>query len=108
MFWTALKRGYLIIPLSERLLRGLGYIAYRKTRVARENKTETHTHKLFSFYVTEKMKALQTPSSDLKLPDRALVIVLPQVLHGWTNEEGETDRSFVYDLTPMHTPHVIQ
>jgi hypothetical protein len=107
MFWKSLKQGYLVVPLPERVLKGLGRIAHRKTRVASGKKTETHTHKLFSFYIAEKMKALQTPSGDLELPDRALVVVLPQVLHGWTNEKGETDRSFVYDLTPMHAPHAI-
>lgn len=102
-----LKKGYLILPLSERALALLGRVAHRKTQIKTGAKTETHTHRLFSFYIVENMEALQTPDGNLELPERALVVVLPKVLHGWTNQAGHTDRSYVYDLTPMHPPHVV-
>jgi hypothetical protein len=103
----ALRKGYLIVPLAAWMLRFLGIIAYRKTQLAIGKKTETHKHFLFSFYIVENMKCLQTPRGELLLPPRALVIVMPFITHGWSNRVGETQESYVYDLTPMHGPHVI-
>lgn len=108
MFWTALKKGYLIISLSERALKWIGGAAHRKTKITLGSKTETHRHSLFSFYTVENMEALQTAEGKLDLPSRALVIVLPAILHGWSNENGETDESYVYDLTPAHPPHIVR
>lgn len=105
--WAALKQGYVVIPLSVQMLRLLGRIAYRKTRLPVGRKTETHRHTLFSFYIVENMDSLQTPRGLLPLPPRALVIVMPFIMHGWSNRTGQTQDSYVYDLTPMHGLHVI-
>jgi len=107
MFWKSLKLGYLVIPLAPKALAFLGRIAHRKTQIASGSKTETHFHKLFSFYIVEQMECLQTPRGLLSLPPRALVIVLPFINHGWANLTGNTDESYVYDLTPMHGPHEV-
>ena len=104
---VALRKGYLIIPLAPWALRVLGRIAHRKTQLPVGKKTETHKHWLFSFYIVENMESLQTPHGDLPLPLRALVIVMPFITHGWSNRPGRIQQSFVYDLTPLHGPHVI-
>jgi hypothetical protein len=104
-FFHYLRRGYLLIPLGRTLMSVLDRVAYRKTRLLPGQKTETHRHRWFSFYVVEKMKALQTTGDDLPLPKRAMVIVLPFVLHGWTNQAGTERDTFVYDLSPLHGPH---
>ncbi len=105
---SALRKGYLIIPLAPLVLRFLGRIAHRKTQLAVGKKTETHKHRLFSFYIVENMESLQTPYGELSLPPRALVIVMPFITHGWSNRTGQRQDSYVYDLTPMHGPHVLQ
>ncbi|MEM1330045.1 MAG: hypothetical protein AAGG07_05755 [Planctomycetota bacterium] len=107
MSFSALLRGYLIIPLSERMMNRAAWIAHRKTRVAIGKETSTHHHRLFSFYFADGMKALRTPRGDLPLPPRALVVVFPFVSHGWTNRGGATDESYVHDLTPLHRPHAV-
>ena len=107
MFLKNLFRGYCIIPLPQATLQILSRAAHRKTRISISKKTETHTHKLFSFYMVENMNILQTPNGEVQLPQRALVIVLPFALHGWSNESGHTEDCFVYDLSPFHKPHVI-
>lgn len=104
---SALRKGYLIIPLALTVLRFLGWIAHRKTQLPIGKKTETHKHRLFSFYIVENMESLQTPHGELPLPRRALVIVMPFITHGWSNRSGQTQDSYVYDLTPMHGPHMI-
>lgn len=106
-FLFALQRGYLILPFSRQILNVLGSIAFRKTQLPVGKKTETHKHRLFSFYIVENMECLQTPHGELALPPRALVIVMPLITHGWSNRTGLTQDSYVYDLTPMHGPHVI-
>ena len=103
-----IKRGYLVIPLNKRVLSLLGWIAHRKTQLPIGTKTETHKHRLFSFYIIENMESLQTPHGELPLPPRALVIVMPFITHGWSNRTGQKQDSYVYDLTPMHGPHVVQ
>jgi len=99
--------GYLIIPVATWVLRVLGMIAHRKTQLSIGKKTETHKHRWFSFYIVENMDSLQTPRGDLPLPPRALVIVMPFIMHGWSNRTGQAQDSHVYDLTAMHGPHVI-
>lgn len=107
MNWNNLKQGYIIVLLSASALSVLGRIAHRKTRMPFGKKTETHKHRWFSFYIVENMDSLETPRGDLRLPRRALVIVMPFIVHGWSNCAGQTQDSYVYDLTPMHRPHVI-
>jgi len=107
-FIFALKRGYVILPLPKLTLDILGSVAFRKTRLPIGKSTETHKHRLFSFYIVENMECLQTPRGELPLPPRALVIVLPLITHGWSNRTGQWQDSYVYDLTPMHGPHVLQ
>jgi hypothetical protein len=104
---SGLRKGYLIIPLAPWVLRFLGRIAHRKTQLPIGKKTETHKHRLFSFYIVENLESLQTPRGELPLPPRALVIVMPFITHGWSNRSGRTEDSYVYDLTPMHGPHTI-
>jgi hypothetical protein len=104
-FMQNLRKGYCIIPLSAGLLRLLGMVSFRKTRISIGKKTETHKHQFFSFYIVANMDKLQTPNGDLPLPERAMVIVFPFVTHGWTNQTGITNESFVFDLTPLHGPH---
>ena len=104
---SALRKGYLIIPLAPWALRFLGRIAHRKTQLPVGKETDTHKHRLFSFYIVENMECLQTPHGEMPLPPRALVIVMPFITHGWSNRTGQTQGSYVYDLTPMHGPHVI-
>jgi hypothetical protein len=106
-FLQNLRRGYCIIPLTIFLLTLLSAISFRTTRIAIGRKTDTHTHLFFSFYIVSNMEKLQTPTGDLALPTHALVIVLPFILHGWSNLLGKTSNSFVYDLTPLHGPHHI-
>jgi hypothetical protein len=108
MYWNNLKKGYLTIPIATWMLSFLGRIAHRKTQLPIGKKTETHKHRLFSFYIVENMECLQTRYGNLPLPPRALVIVMPLITHGWSNCAGKTQDSYVYDLTPMHGPHVIQ
>jgi hypothetical protein len=103
----AIQKGYLIISLAPWALHFLGKIAHRKTQLPIGRKTETHKHRLFSFYLVENIKLLQTPFGELPLPPRALVIVMPFITHGWSNRSGRTHESYVYDLTPMHGPHMI-
>lgn len=105
--FAALRLGYLIIPLAPWAMRLLGRIAHRKTQLPIGKKTDTHKHRLFSFYFVENMASLQTPYGDLPLPPRALVIVMPFIMHGWSNFAGQTQHSYVYDLTPLHGPHEI-
>tara|TARA_R110002096_G_scaffold199379_3_gene383296 strand:- start:770 stop:1105 length:336 start_codon:yes stop_codon:yes gene_type:complete len=104
---NALRKGYLIIPLAPLALRFFDRIAHRKTQLPIGKKTDTHKHRLFSFYIVENMACLQTPYGELPLPRRALVVVMPFITHGWSNHSGQTEGSFVYDLTPMHGPHHI-
>lgn len=104
---NALRKGYLIIALAPGALSFLGKIAHRKTPLPIGKKTETHKHRFFSFYIVENMESLQTPHGELALPPHALVIVMPFIMHGWSNRMGRTQDSYVYDLTPMHGPHVI-
>ena len=107
-YWHALKRGYLIISLSESMLGIFGKIAHRKTQLDIGKKTETHKHRLFSLYIVENMECLQTPHGELDLPPHALVIVMPFITHGWSNRTGQRHDSYVYDLTPMHGPHALE
>ena len=107
MFRFALKNGYLIVPLSSRLLAFLAQIAYRRTRVPIGEETSAHRHIFFSFYIAEKIRALRRANgAETNLPQRALVIVLPFVSHAWVNIEGTAADSYVHDLTPLHRPHV--
>ena len=103
-----INRGYFIIPLASWALRLLAWMAHRKTQLPVGTKTETHKHRLFSFYIVENMECLQTPRGELPLPSRALVIVMPFITHGWSNRTGQRQDSYVYDLTPMHGPHALQ
>src|SRR5690242_4670420 len=109
MLLDTIRKGSFILPLPHKVLRLLGQIAYRKTQLPVGKQTEKHAHKFFSFYIVDKVQALRTKKTgrDLSLPNRALVIVLPFVEHGWTNRRGRTDDAFVYDLTPFHGEHVI-
>ncbi len=107
MFLRNLVKGYIVISLSDKLLSIVGRIAHRKTRIDISKKTETHIHKWFSFYIAENMYSLQTAKGELFIPPKSLVIVLPFVLHGWSNEKGTSKDCFVYDISPLHKPHVI-
>ena len=80
-FIQNLRRGYCIIPLTLFLLTLLSAISFRETRIASGRKTDTHKHLFFSFYIVSNMEKLQTPTGDLPLPSRALVIVVPFILN---------------------------
>jgi len=107
MFFKNLIKGYIIVSLSENMLYKIEKIAHRKTKIDIQEKTEKHIHKWFSFYIAENMYSLQTFKCELKIPSRSLVIVLPFVMHGWSNKKGTSHNCFVYDISPFHKPHII-
>lgn len=103
-----LEQGYWIIDLSNSFFSFLGRLAYRRTVVPLGKKTLSHKHMLFSFYLVERLDSLEGPSGRrVDLPEQALVIVLPWISHSWVNFKPKEDVSHVYDLTPLHRPHVM-
>ena len=103
----ALSRGFWIIPLADKLMRCAGRIAYRRTPLGTGESTVCHTHKFFSFYFVKDIPFLRSRRGQVRLPKRAMVIVLPFSLHGWSNEDGLTT-GYVHDLTPAHGPHAVE
>jgi hypothetical protein len=100
-------KGVLVVPIPGALFRFLSRVAYRATRLSIGDRTVAHRHVFFSFYLAQKIKALAVGRGELtSLPKCALVIVLPFVMHSWTNAGGNSEESFVFDLTPLHRPHV--
>jgi hypothetical protein len=103
----ALSRGFLVVPLAERVMNLASRIAYRRTPLIAGRSTTCHRHKFFSFYFVKDIKFIRSRKGDFSLPRRAMVIVSPFSLHGWSNR-GEGDTGFVHDLTPAHGPHAIE
>lgn len=102
-----LSRGFLIIPLADRLMNVAARLAYRRTPLTAGKSTCCHTHKFFSFYFVEDIKFLRSRNGEVALPKRAMVIVLPYSMHGWSNR-GKARTGYVHDLTPAHGPHALE
>lgn len=104
---TKKKKGIITIPLSMKIYRILDKISFAKTRVPKGSHTDTHFHRFFSMYLVENMNSLLTKNDEIRLPQRALVIVLPFVNHTWSNKTGLSEECFVSDLSPAHGKHFI-
>lgn len=103
----ALSRGFWIVPLADRVMNLAAKLAYRRTPLTAGQATSCHTHKFFSFYFVKNIKFLRSRSGEVSLPERAMVIVLPFSLHGWSNS-GQGGTGYVHDLTPAHGPHAME
>ena len=101
------QKGIITISLPEKLYRVLNKISFAKTRVPKGAHTDTHYHRFFSLYLVEKMDSLKIETKEIKMPARALVIVLPFVNHTWSNESGQSEECYVSDLSPSHGEHLI-
>ena len=101
------RKGFITIPLSEKTYNFLSKISFAKTRVPKGANTDTHKHRFFSAYLVKNMDSLWTDRNEIKMPERALVIVLPFVNHTWSNKVGTTDDCYVSDLSPAHGKHLL-
>ena len=101
------NKGFIIIPLAEKSYNFLSKISFAKTRIPKGSHTDTHRHRFFSAYLVKNMDALWTDRSKIKMPERAVVIVLPFINHTWSNKVGTTEDCFVSDLSPAHGRHLL-
>lgn len=101
------RKGFITIPLSEKTYNFFSKISFAKTRVHKGSHSDTHKHRFFSAYLVKNMEALWTDKGEIKMPDRALVIVLPFFNHTWSNKFGATEDCFVSDLSPSHGKHLL-
>ena len=99
-------KGFITIPLSEKTYRFFDKIAFAKTRVPKGTYTDTHFHRFFSAYLVENMDSISTDKGAVKMPERALVIVLPFINHTWSNVKGYSENCYVSDLSPAHGKHL--
>lgn len=101
------EKGFITIPLSERSYNFLSKLSFAKTRVPKGAHTDTHKHRFLSAYLVKNMDSLWTDRNEIKMPERALVIVLPFVNHTWSNKLGMTEDCYVSDLSPAHGKHLL-
>lgn len=107
-FVNNLGSGIMIVPLNRWFYNLLGKLSYRKTKIPIGKHTDKHHHVFFSFYVTDKMEALLSHNGRLiRLPEKALTIVMPFANHTWINKDGYSNDCFVFDLSPGHAQHII-
>ena len=101
------SRGFWIIPLPARWMDLAARLAYRRTPLTTGQCTSCHRHRFFSFYFVDGIKFLRSPGGDVSLPRKAMVIVLPFSVHGWSNREA-ANTGYVHDLTAAHRPHALE
>jgi hypothetical protein len=53
------------------------------------------------------MDAYATDRNVVKMPERALLIVMPFVNHTWSNKLETTEECYVSDLSPAYGKHLL-
>ena len=101
------NKGIIVVSLSEKIYRNLSKISFAKTRLPKNTYTDTHFHWFISLYLVYNMGSLVTNDTEIPMPKRALVIVLPFCNHTWSNKKGSSKECYIADLSPVHGKHLI-
>src|SRR5438128_1078013 len=80
-------------------------LAKRRTVLRRGMQVEPHSHGFLAFYFVKHVAYLQSYAGRKSLPKQAIVVVPPNVVHGWLDVADEWQDGIVAHFHTGHAAH---
>jgi hypothetical protein len=100
-------RNIIVIPIPGWVFNLLRQIGAEETVLTTRQQIMKHLHKFLAVYFTCNVKYIETVSGVRRLPSRAMVVVLPNTIHGWVDCVEGVPCGIVAHFHPGHPAHSI-
>lgn len=105
--FTIISRRIVVVAVPKAAFRILDWLGAKRTVLQSGHQVVAHMHKFLAVYFTRDVRFLQLRSGKKRLPECAMVIVLPHTIHGWVDASTETGCGIVAHFHHGHPAHRI-